>query len=500
VGHRDGRDGRDSSVAGCLREQQVIAFLDGEMAPDEARHVEEHIDECAECRVLLAEVGRSLEPPVAASPEPAADGEPGERRSLVRGDSVGRYRLLGPLGSGSMGVVYAAYDPELGRRIALKLVRPQSPDRAPTGERTRARVLREAQAMARLAHPNVVAIHDVGTFGDEVFLAMELVEGTLASVVDRQRAASGWQGVLSLFLQAGEGLAAAHDGAIVHRDFKPENVLVGRDGRPRVCDFGLARAPAPMPPDALPGEDFSAETAATTTRGLLGTPAYMAPEQLRGEHAGPPADVFAFAVALYEALYGHRPFRGGSVRELRLAIESGRPQAPPPGRPLPRPVREAILRALAVDPKERPTMRELLAELRDLERGAARPAPLSRTAVLVAAAGALGLAFLALRPSSAPSTSASPRAAEPPVAVAAATRPTPPSSGASLVGAPPEAPPPPPPASSRVAQAAVRSPGPRRRDLPPTASASAEPSAPASAVPASAPPRSSARPLFDDPY
>ncbi len=160
--------------------------------------------------------------------------------ALGRGVAVGRYVVLDRIGAGGMGVVYAAYDPELDRRVALKLLRP---DRF-GGDAGRLRLLREAQALARLTHPNVVAVYDVGTFGDRVFVAMELVEGeTLRQWLRAEpRSPRPWREVLERFLPAGRGLAAAHAAGLVHRDFKPENVLLGRDGRARVVDFGLAKA------------------------------------------------------------------------------------------------------------------------------------------------------------------------------------------------------------------------------------------------------------------
>ena len=210
---------------------------------------------------------------------------------------VGRYLLERELGSGGMGVVYAAYDPELGRKVAIKLVRPASGGM----DLGKARLLREAQAMAQVTHPNVVAIHDVGTVEDQVFIAMEYIEGSTLGewLAARERS---WREITSMFAQAGRGLAAAHAKNIVHRDFKSDNVWVGEDGRARVLDFGLARAmrgAGELPQSAgAPAEGKATRSprvpllaAAVTLPGtFLGTPPYMAPEQLKGESGDARAD------------------------------------------------------------------------------------------------------------------------------------------------------------------------------------------------------------------
>src|SRR4051812_46619671 len=302
--------------------------------------------------------------PLGEVPKP---GSSGAAEGLDRGATVGRYVVLDRIGAGGMGVVYAAYDPELDRRVAIKLLRP---DRF-SSEAGRLRLLREAQALARLTHPNVVAVHDAGTFGDRVFVAMELVEGETL----RQWLGEGprsWREVLDRFLPAGRGLAAAHAAGLVHRDFKPENVLLGRDGRVRVVDFGLAKALA----DAA--EEPAAEGAAAEDSGgalvtpltewgvVLGTPAYMAPEQLRGIAADARSDQFSFCVALYEALYGERPFAGDGPRAVAEAVARGAVREAPAGTKVPGWLRAVVLRGLKVSPEERyPAMDDLL---RDLER------------------------------------------------------------------------------------------------------------------------------------
>ena len=284
----------------------------------------------------------------------------GEPSAPVR---IGRYRVEGRLGSGAMGVVYAAVDERLGRKLAIKLLH-ESFAGDPTG---RARLLREAQAMARLRHENVVLIYDVGTHspphgvGDEqVFIAMELVEGrTLDRWLREAPAGSRWapDDILSRFLQAGRALSAAHRAGVLHRDFKPENVLVDPTGRVRVLDFGLARALADA--DAEPDPDDSLSAPLTRTGSILGTPAYMAPEQLRGAPTDARADQFSFCVALYEALYNDRPFtavaRFAPVAVTHVPKDSRVPTA----------VRRALLRGLSELPGDRwPDMDALLAALR----------------------------------------------------------------------------------------------------------------------------------------
>ena len=227
------------------------------------------------------------------------------------GATLGRYRLERVLGAGAMGVVHAAFDPDLERRIALKVLR-----RAAASREARDRLMREARAMARLAHPNVVTVHEVGTSGGRDFVAMELVHGeTLAEWLrSRKRPATA---IIDAFLAAGRGLATAHAAGIVHRDFKPHNVLRGHDGRIVVTDFGLARQAdggVSAALDAALPEGTPTETSApgslagiTVTGSLLGTPAYMAPEQWSGGAITPATDQFAYCIALWEALAGERP-------------------------------------------------------------------------------------------------------------------------------------------------------------------------------------------------
>ncbi len=305
-----------------------------------------------------------LRPPVAPAP-------------LVRGDSVGRYIILDRLGAGGMGVVYAAYDPELDRRVAIKLLlAAESAFEESTGQ---ARLVREAQALARLSHPNVIAVYDVGTHEAGVFVAMELVDGQTLRAW-RKALQRPWREVLEVFLAAGRGLAAAHSAGLVHRDFKPDNVLLGKDGRVRVLDFGLARqadgpsstsTPIPDARAAVAGEmeDSGSVPLLTPSRvsvashltqfGVVrGTPAYMAPEQFKGEASDARSDQFGFCAALYEALYGVRPFgkSPGPSTDWNAV-----PEAPKDSR-VPGTVRRIVLKGLSPDPAARFASMELLLE------------------------------------------------------------------------------------------------------------------------------------------
>ncbi|HYG61187.1 MAG TPA: serine/threonine-protein kinase [Thermoanaerobaculia bacterium] len=297
---------------------------------------------------------------------------------LGRGTPIGRYLILDVVGTGGMGVVHAGYDPELDRKVALKLLRPDR-DAAGRGEAHRLRLLREAQAIARLSHPNVIQVYDVGTFEDRVFIAMELVQGRSLRQWLRE-APRSWREVTGLFSLAGWGLAAAHEAGLVHRDFKPDNVLLGDDGRVRVADFGLAReareAPEVIgeaggeedrpPPDGEAVGKGSGNLALPLTEWgvVVGTPAYMAPELFRGERADARSDQFSFCTALWEALYSERPFDGGDARELAEAYARGAAPEPPARTEVPAWLRQVLQRGLSLDPAARyPSMDELLREL-----------------------------------------------------------------------------------------------------------------------------------------
>lgn len=364
--------------------------------------------------------------------QPGSDGAPSH---------IGRYHVEEPLGSGGVGVVYAARDPKLGRRVAVKLLRPDHDARDPVraGERLR----EEAQAMARLAHPNVVTVYDVGEHDGDVYIAMELVEGRSLRdwLTDTARP---WREVLGMYFQAGRGLAAAHDAGLVHRDFKPPNVLVGHDGRARVVDFGLASSgpgvgvPSADDADGLEqaalsdvyhrasrltdiettidesGRVAPPEVAGLDTTGVFqtfekridvlgtlggdmtvdgtaqgsgfdpgatipgdvsrsglvaGTPAYMAPELFLGRPADARSDQFAFCVALYEGLYGRRPFAGRTASEIAEEVLAGRIVPAPERTRVPGWIQAIVEQGLATRRQDRhPSIRSLLASIAFLAR------------------------------------------------------------------------------------------------------------------------------------
>jgi eukaryotic-like serine/threonine-protein kinase len=283
---------------------------------------------------------------------PAAPREPRE----PAGRRFGKYVLLRELGEGGMGVVHEAHDPDLERLVAVKLLHPKVHSDAT--EELGMRLLREARAMAKLSHPHVTAVYEASAVGDQLYIAMELVRGTtLKGWLEAEPRT--WREVLAMFLQAGDGLVAAHREALVHRDFKPSNVLVGEDHRARVADFGVARldgALASGPGDGNPS---------LTGDNVLGTPAYMAPEQHRGEPATARSDQFAFCCSLWQAIYREHPFAGATHAELHASVTAGARRDPPPRHGVPKFIEAALMRGLAFDPAARfDDMAQLLDELR----------------------------------------------------------------------------------------------------------------------------------------
>ena len=264
---------------------------------------------------------------------------------------LGRYEVVRKIGAGGMGVVYLAHDPELDRSVALKVLR--SRFEGQHTEITEERLREEARAMARLRHPNVVHVYDVGRDEGRLFLAMEYVEGS--SLARWAREERPWRETLSIFVAAGQGLSAAHEAGLVHRDFKPDNVLIGKDGVAKVTDFGIALAMETWTTEGDNDDDASG----------AGTLPYMSPEQILSEAIDARSDQFSFCVALYELLLGMHPFGRSSREEMVAAIIEGRRRPPPRGHEIPGWVVDALVRGLATDPAERwPSMKALLDVLR----------------------------------------------------------------------------------------------------------------------------------------
>ena len=345
------------------------------------------------------------EGPGARAAPPASDPDPTlpdvRRERLSRGTLVDRYVVLDVIGEGGMGVVYRAVDPDLDRKVAIKLLQARA-DGSGGGEN--AWLVREAQALAKLSHPNVVVVHDVGALPpDRLFVAMELVDGATLRSWLRERRRS-WREILGVLRAAGAGLAAAHEAGLVHRDFKPDNVMVGTDGRVRVMDFGLARV---QRRDDAPGDAETSRSSRSTLSdrltevgAVVGTPAYIAPEVYGGQPADARADQFAFGVTCYEALFGTRPYQ---TYELAPGEAPARPK-PPAETDVPAAIQRIVLRAVATDPEQRyPSVRALLDELA-IDPGARR----RRVLLAVAAIAVLGAGGAVLHETTTPAAAPTP--------------------------------------------------------------------------------------------
>ena len=396
----------------CPNETTLVALADGRLPRAQAETIELHARACARCPARIAAAraaavgdqtgtlanvaGFEVRPRAAVRVGAGAESWPApgfaaDIAELERGTSIGRYTILALVGKGGMGEVYAAYDPELDRKIALKLLRARSSDR-----RSRTRLLREAKAIARLSHANVVVVHDAGTFDERVFIAMEFVDGEtlkdwLAAAPRTRRE------ILAVFASAARGLQAAHAAGLVHRDFKPHNVMVGKDGSVRVMDFGVARQIDGDGPDAAgaPADDASplfpsspSDLSFTRTGELVGTPLYMAPEQFQATRTDARTDQFSFCVALYQALTGAHPFAGDSIDVLVHRVLSGEVQPPPPKHDVPAWLRRVLVRGLSVAPEARwASMAALLEALeQDPTRARRRWGAAAGIALLVGAA------------------------------------------------------------------------------------------------------------------
>ncbi|MFO0598064.1 MAG: serine/threonine-protein kinase [Myxococcaceae bacterium] len=422
---------------------RIKDLAQGRLSADAELAVREHAATCETCAPQLAVVDQkrrlardaptqelsAMQLPRPMEPAPV----------LERGSTVGRFVILDTLGMGGMGAVYSAWDPNLDRKVALKTLH----FTASSDPTAHGRMLREAQAMARLSHPNVVNVFEVGEHQGAIFIAMELVAGVTLRTWERTKQ-RGWREVVQIFLQAGRGLAAAHAAHLVHRDFKPGNVLLGDDGRVRVTDFGVARADGsleqigPMPyashedsgrlrtttdehplppaafsssPSGITGPQTGSGVFASSTSGITGSPGlatgepltrgdvivgtvgYMSPEQAQARIPDARSDQFAFCICLWEALYGKRPFQGASVAETTSLLLKG--ELPPRPRTTEAPawLHSILLRGLAREPEQRYASMEAL--LADLERAPEdwkrRAGPIAAAVVLVAGIAAIPL-------------------------------------------------------------------------------------------------------------
>jgi hypothetical protein len=389
-----------------LDDNAASEFVSGTLPAPALGRVEGHLAGCRECRALVAALAADSGDDSSAATLPHArvsGSQSGElpRKTLSIGDRVGRYLVLSSLGAGGMGVVFAAYDPQLDRKIALKLLRSGL---AVSSKDARTRLRREAQAIAQLSHPNVVSVYDVGTTDDgDLYIAMEFVEGDTLTIWLKKYPRT-WREIIDVFLQAARGLVSAHGVGLLHRDFKPDNVLVGGDGRVRVTDFGLARSVLAPDDVARARPEMTALNIALTTTGMvLGTPRYMPPEQMTGLDLDARSDQFSFCVALYEALYGMHPLRDGTSVSM---LDHGDEALPPPeGTKIPSEIGRAVLRGLDRDRAKRfPSMASLI----DALVPRPRRSPMRYASFAVAAAlfvGGTTAAIVLQKPPGAPASS-----------------------------------------------------------------------------------------------
>ncbi|MCP4444645.1 MAG: tetratricopeptide repeat protein [Myxococcales bacterium] len=324
----------------CLTENQVIEFVGAHLGPAGLQVVEEELARCEDCRQLVCSYARTT--------LLSGDDESGgaEVEALGEGATLARFELVDYLGSGGMGVVFLAHDPQLRRDIALKVLRPKLRH----SKEATSLLLKEARAMAQIRHPNVLTIYDSGSVGDIVFIAVERASGgTLKTWLDAET--RDWRDVTQVFVDAAAGIASAHEAGIVHRDIKPSNLLMSDDGTVLVADFGLA---------LQVGEDID-----TSDISLVGTPLYMSPEEFDGRGGDKKSDQFSFCVSLYESLTGSPPFPGHSVEALKKSQRTETLDLTP----IPRPLRASLRRGLALEPSHRfPSMTALRSALRKANR------------------------------------------------------------------------------------------------------------------------------------
>lgn len=325
-----------STSAECPDENTLGQLVEAQLSGDRLRDLEAHLDQCPRCASLLADLAALLSPEV----------------DQHRAAPSGRFRILSELGAGAHGVVHEAFDTKLRRRVALKRIRPDLSlvGESPIHGDARARLMREARLLAGLSHPNIVALYDVVSEGDELVLVQELVTGrSFATWLAEDTPSTS--DIASAFVQAARGLHAAHLTGLVHRDVKPGNLLMGRDGRVRLTDFGLACT-------AEQTRGYLTEPSLTMTGATVGTPAYMAPEQFMGRAVDARSDQYSLAVALTDALVGERPLPGSTPEDLEEAAAQHQRPAPTPA------VMQLLCRALEPRPGDRfPNLAEFADEL-----------------------------------------------------------------------------------------------------------------------------------------
>jgi eukaryotic-like serine/threonine-protein kinase len=389
-----------------VSDRELLAFAQGELDPEAHERIEQRLDESPGDRELVAKLAQLFGDEDATMDSQAADTSPGAGATSEldparprAGARLGRYLVIEELGFGGMGLVLRAYDPKLQREVALKCMRPGL-----LSSELQARLGREAQAMAKLNHRNVVSIYDVELLEQGLVIVMEYVEGThLGRWLLEAGGPRPLPEVLAMFVAAGEGLLAAHAAGLLHRDFKPSNVLISKRGEAKVTDFGIAAIDgshgslppslASVGPGSLDADPLVDGGRLTEIGQVMGTPLYMPPEQLSGEPLSPAADQYAFCVSLWQGLCGTPPFTppgGQGLGDLLLSKVEGPPRWPAVAAGVPRRFVDAIARGLHPDPAARwPSMTELLAELRSDPR-ARRRRIASAAVVLLGLAGGVG--------------------------------------------------------------------------------------------------------------
>ncbi|MEL6178885.1 MAG: protein kinase [Myxococcota bacterium] len=334
----------------CPDEHLLMEMLQGMLSDTERDAFDAHLDTCPACTRLVADLAALL-----CSAE-AAPLPPDELR-------VGRYTVREQVGVGGMGVVYEAWDPTLKRKVALKVLRADliAPQMRSTYSE---RLLREAQFLASISHPNILTVYEVLTWNDQVVMAVHFVEGdTLTAWLKATR--PGWRAIVQAYMKVGAALSAAHAQGLVHRDVKPANILIEHDGRVWLTDFGLAcvigRDVALIDGDDCASEHSLTQSALTRTGTIVGTPAYMSPEQHLAAETDHRTDQFSLCAALFEALYGVRPFPGTTRRELSLQVCTGSIRTRPTHTDVPKALYRVLARGLSRNPDDRfPSMDALL--------------------------------------------------------------------------------------------------------------------------------------------